>query len=160
MPYIVHPIGVAKLLIEHDCPEEVVIAGILHDTVEDTSVTRAELLDEFGEKVAHLVEGASEADKRDVWENRKQQFIESLKTADEEVLLVVCADKVDNIRSIREDYAKMGEAVWARFSRPKEKQGWYFRAVINTLGPRLTENPGRSLLKQLQEEVQNIFEDS
>ena len=78
IPYIVHPLGVAKLLIEHGCPDHIVIAGILHDTTEDTPVTLEQIKDIFGLAVAALVEEASEPDKSDTWENRKKSTIQVL----------------------------------------------------------------------------------
>ena len=109
IPYIAHLISVAKILIEYDCAEEIIVAGLLHDTVEDTSVTLEDIRKSFGEKVASLVEAASEPDKSDTWENRKRHTIEYLKTAPMDVLLLSCADKLDNIRSIKEDYERFGE---------------------------------------------------
>lgn len=157
IPYVIHPLGVAKILIDLGCAEEIVAAGILHDTVEDTNATLEQIRREFGSKVAQLVEAASEADKSDTWENRKRQFIESLRTAPMDGLLVVCADKLDNIRAIREDYARMGESLWSRFSRPKEKQRWYFQSLVAILSQRLDGEPGAALLKQFQEEVEKVF---
>ncbi len=57
VPYIIHPLGVAKILIEHGCSEEIVVAGILHDTVEDTAITLEDIRRSFGERVDHLVQG-------------------------------------------------------------------------------------------------------
>jgi len=100
IPYIVHPLGVAKTLIEYGCPEHVIVAGILHDTVEDTPVTLNEIKETFGWHVAELVGAASETDKADTWENRKNHTVEMLKILSEEALILVLADKMDNIRAI------------------------------------------------------------
>ena len=97
IPYIVHPLAVAKILIDAGCPEDVVVAGILHDTVEDTPLSLDEIRHAFGTAVARIVEGASEPDKSKPWEERKAHTIESLKTASEAVLLVSCADKIENL---------------------------------------------------------------
>ena len=86
IPYIAHLISVAKILIEYDCAEEIIVAGLLHDTVEDTSVTLEDIRNSFGETVASLVDAASEPDKSDTWENRKKHTIEYLKTAPMDVL--------------------------------------------------------------------------
>ena len=63
VPYLIHPLNVAKLLIQGGCVEEVVVAGLLHDTVEDTDMELADIEAEFGPGVAALVAGASEPDK-------------------------------------------------------------------------------------------------
>ncbi len=121
VPYIVHPLGVAKILIEAGCSEDVVVAGILHDTVEDSSTRIDDIRRDFGEEVARLVSGASEPDKSDTWENRKQHTIDNLETAPMDAVYVSLADKLANIRDIRADYEKLGDDVFLRFNRPKEK---------------------------------------
>jgi (p)ppGpp synthase/HD superfamily hydrolase len=124
IPYITHPLNVAQILIEYECPESVVTAGILHDTLEDTQATVDDIRDAFGYEVADLVNAVSEPNKSDTWENRKAHTIKHLKTASPEVLMISLADKMDNIKKIREDYEKIGNKVWERFNRPKEKQKW------------------------------------
>ena len=59
VPYLIHPLNVAKLLIEEGCEEELVVAGILHDTVEDTDVELVDIAVVFGSRVSRLVAGAS-----------------------------------------------------------------------------------------------------
>jgi len=78
VPYLVHPLNVAKILIDSGCSDVVAVAGILHDTVEDTPITLDEIRKHFGQAVAELVAGASEPDKSDTWENRKKHTIEYL----------------------------------------------------------------------------------
>ena len=157
IPYIVHLISVAKILIEYDCTEEVVVAGLLHDTVEDTSITLEDIRRSFGEKVARLVEAASEPDKSDTWENRKRHTIEYLKTAPMDALLLSCADKLDNIRSIKEDYERFGESVWKRFRRAKDSQHWYYSALAEIFMSRAEGEPGATLFRQFYYEVQQVF---
>ena len=74
-PMIIHPINVANILNEYGFDENVVAAGYLHDTVEDTKVTLDDLKNSFGEDIASLVEGASEPDKSLSWEERKKHTI-------------------------------------------------------------------------------------
>ena len=59
-PYIVHPFAVAVILAQAGCPDEVIAAGILHDTIEDTDLTLADLEQAMGPSVAAIVQGASE----------------------------------------------------------------------------------------------------
>jgi (p)ppGpp synthase/HD superfamily hydrolase len=157
IPYIIHPISVAKILIEYDCSDEVVIAGLLHDTVEDTAVTLEAIRRSFGEKVARLVEAASEPDKSDTWENRKRHTIDYLRTASMDVLLLSCADKLDNIRSIKEDFERFGESVWKRFRRAKDAQKWYYSELADLFMSRAEGEPGATLFRQFNYEVQQVF---
>ena len=157
LPYMVHPLGVARILIECRADKEVVAAGLLHDTVEDTRVTLAEIERDFGPRVARLVEGASEPDRSETWEKRKRHTLAHLRTAPAEVLLVVGADKLDNIRSIQEDLTRLGAALWDRFNRPREAQKWYYASLVEVLGERLQEEPAASLFRVFAEAVRQVF---
>lgn len=157
IPYITHPLSVGNLLIRYGCPDPLVVAGILHDTVEDTPVTLAEIEQTFGPQVAELVAGASEPDKSAPWEQRKQHTIDYLRTASMDVLLVVCADKIDNVRSTRVEYAEQGEAVWTYFSRPRDKQAWYYRSLAEVLLNRSSSEPGATMFRHLADEVAQLY---
>lgn len=154
IPYILHPLGVAKILIEQGLQDEVVIAGILHDTVEDTPVTIEQIRRKFGKKVARLVEGASEPDKSDTWENRKKHTIEHLKKASLNLLYVSCADKLDNIRSMIQDHKKVGEKLFGRFNRPKAQQKWYYTSLAKVFLSRKRNDP---LFVEFDKAVRQLF---
>ncbi len=160
VPYIVHPLGVAKILIEAGCSEDVAVAGILHDTVEDSSTRIDDIRRDFGEEVARLVEGASEPNKSDTWENRKQHTIDILETAPMDAVYVSLADKLANIRDIRADYEKLGDDVFLRFNRPKEKQEWYYRAMADLFSKRIVDEPFLSLMLELRFEIVKVFQGS
>ncbi len=158
IPYIIHPLNVAKFLIESDCPEHVVAAGILHDTLEDTRVTFEEIRDAFGSEVAELVGSVSEPNKSDhTWENRKAHTLKRLKTASSETIMIALADKMDNITAIREDRERSGEKVWMRFRRPKEMQQWYYGALAEIFSARLTDGKAAALVNAYKTEVDRVF---
>jgi len=157
IPYIIHPIRVAKILIESRCPEDVVVAGILHDTLEDTSVTVDDLREHFGDSVASIVASVSEPNKSDAWESRKKFVIEALKNAPTEVLLVACADHFDNIVEIEDAFGMIGDDVWLRFNRPKEQQGWYYKTLADIFSHRSDDERIQFLATRLKYKVQKIF---
>jgi len=158
IPYITHPLNIAKILIEQECPEQVIVAGILHDTLEDTRVTADEIRDLFGSEVAALVEAVSEPNKSDhTWENRKAHTLKILRTALPEVLMISLADKLDNIKAIREDHEKTGDRIWKRFNRPKEKQQWYYEAILNVFFARLNGKQTLALVHQFKSDVDHVF---
>lgn len=157
VPYISHPLSVAKTLSEHHCAEELVIAAILHDTIEDTNVTRDDLQHHFGERITSLVESLSEPDKSATWEVRKQHTIAFLEHAPPDVLLIACADKLDNARSLQDDWLRVGEKVWSFFSRPKSHQCWYYTSLVDVFTRRATEEPLISLSQQLKTTVEALF---
>jgi hypothetical protein len=73
------------------------------------------------------------------------------------VLLVSCADKIENLEAIREDRERVGEEVWARFRRGRDQQAWYYRSVLSVMAERLTAAPGHSLLLHLKKAVAEVF---
>lgn len=156
-PYIVHPISVGRILLESGCPEIVVVAGLLHDTVEDTDVSLEEVQRVFGEGVAELVAVVTEPDKSDTWENRKGHTLESLRSASKEVLLIALADKLDNICSIREAIKWQGDKVWERFRRLKDDQSWYYRGLVELFDRCIKEEPGMTILSEFRLKVEEVF---
>ncbi len=109
-PYIVHPMAVKKILEEWGMDEDTIIAGVLHDTVEDTSVTLDDIRKEFGESVAFLVDGVTKlstarAGMRDIdtyLPETKDNFLRLLIAlgADIRVLIIKLADRLHNIRTL------------------------------------------------------------
>jgi (p)ppGpp synthase/HD superfamily hydrolase len=136
-PYLLHPLAVAEILDRAGCKEETVVAGLLHDVVEDTGLELEDVRAGFGDQVAELVAGASEPDKGAVWEKRKGHTVEHLRTAPVDVVLISCADKLHNLLSMAEDLRVGGEAVWDRFNRPREKQRWYYTELSRVYRARL-----------------------
>lgn len=132
LPYIVHPLEVLQILYTMEADVEVMAAGVLHDTVEDTDTTLDEIRDIFGERVAELVASNTE-DKCKSWDERKQHTITALKDAEIDVKKLIFADKLSNQRSIARDYAQLGDELWTRFNAPKEKQAWYYSGIQDSL---------------------------
>ena len=156
VPYIVHPVGVMLALIE--CGEtdpELLTAALLHDTVEDTGVTLAELRERFGTRIALIVEGCSEPNKNDTWEHRKQHTVAHLRTAPRDVALVSAADKLHNVRSMAADYSTMGERLWSRFKRGKPEIAWYYRSATDSL--KASELREHEVVRKLDEAVKGLF---
>ncbi|MEK3889367.1 HD domain-containing protein [Bacillus sp. FSL K6-3431] len=154
IPYITHPFAVGMILQQAGYSEEVVAAGLLHDTIEDTDTTEEELLQEFGEKVLNLVMAATEQDRSLSWEDRKQATINGLALKTPEQIAVVVADKIHNVCSIRTDIDKNGEEVWSRFNRGKQEQAWYYTSIIKAITPFEKKVP---LIEKLSAEVNCLF---
>ena len=155
-PYIVHPLEVALILAQYNWNEDVICAGLLHDVVEDTSVTIDEIKEMFGEKVAAFVSTLTE-DKNKSWEERKQHTISQVKKLEtKEELLLLCADKLANLRSMKADLECLEENLfWSRFSRGKEKQKWYYSELLKEL--QIMEN--HPIYKEMQRLYCEIFKE-
>ncbi|MBQ3980782.1 MAG: bifunctional (p)ppGpp synthetase/guanosine-3',5'-bis(diphosphate) 3'-pyrophosphohydrolase, partial [Treponema sp.] len=132
IPYIVHPMEVMQLLSAEGLPEEIIIAGILHDTLEDTDTKPEEIEQKFGKSVLDIVLTESE-DKSKTWRERKQHTIDCLKKDTMATKLVCCADKLSNIKSMYADFLSIGEKLWQRFNAPKEDIKWYYESIANAL---------------------------
>jgi len=144
IPYIAHLMGVASLVLEAGGDEDLAIAALLHDVVEDCggAPMLKEVRRRFGRRVAKVVDGCTDADvyPKPPWEERKKKYIARLKNEDHQTRLVSAADKLNNVRSILSDYRAMGELVWARFNGGREGTLWYYRSLRDEF---LRDKPNR-----------------
>jgi len=117
-PYITHPVAVARVLAEQNVDVETLVAAILHDTIEDTPVDRAQLAAEFGETVAELVDGVTKLDKLK-FQDRQEAAAESFRkmllamARDLRVILIKLADRLHNMRTL----GAQGEEARQRIAR-------------------------------------------
>lgn len=131
-PYILHPIETVQILASMDADTNLLMAGVLHDTLEDTDATLRDLVDRFGTDVAALVNGHTE-DKRRTWYQRKLCTLRELPEADRRMKMLIMADKTANLRDMYSDYLKVGDGLWTRFRAPKKFQAWYCSKMIDGL---------------------------
>lgn len=133
IPYLSHLIGVASLVLEAGGDEDLAIAALLHDVVEDCGgePMLKEVRRRFGSRVAKIVDGCTDAYviPKPEWRERKVSYINRLKTEDADTRLVSAADKLNNIRSILSDYRAVGESVWSRFNGKRDGTLWYYRTL-------------------------------
>ena len=125
-PYLVHPLEVALVLAEMKMDAAAVAAGLLHDSVEDTSVTIVDIRKEFGEQVAHIVEGVTKISQID-FSSREEQQAENLRKMmlamvdDIRVVLIKLADRLHNMRTLEH--------------LPPERQQKIARETLDIYGP-------------------------
>ncbi len=104
-PYIEHPMQVARILADHSLDLPTIVAGLLHDTIEDTAVSYENIAKEFGDQIANLVEGVTKISKLKIsdWEKRNAENVRKMimaSTKDIRVIFIRLADKLHNIRTI------------------------------------------------------------
>lgn len=156
--YAAHPIEVGFILSECDVAYEVIIAGILHDTLEDTTATYSLLKNRFGNKVARLVKGVSEDDKSLNWKTRKQKSINHLKNeASKEEKYIICADKLSNIKSFSRSLKNIENPqesfIWKKFNAGYKKQKWYYKESLKGL----KELKGKKIYEELSKYIKKVF---
>ena len=133
IPYITHPMETAVIISLMTEDEDLVVAALLHDVIEDTDVTPEELEERFGRRVTELVLEETE-DKSGSWFERKSATVEHLKHATLENKMLTLADKLSNLRSTARDYMMVGEDIWQRFNeKDKSKHKWYYGSITREL---------------------------
>lgn len=144
-PYINHPYSVGFLLGQYTNDEDIIVAGILHDVLEDViGYSRSDMEREFGRRVLKIVEDVTEKKdpstskkmKKDTWQIRKDAYIAHLSLAKKEALLVSCADKIHNMLTLMDTHKEIGELLWKKFGASKEKSLWFYGAVLSAIRKR------------------------
>lgn len=135
IPYVAHLLSVAAIALEHGATEDEAIAAVLHDAVEDQggAPIADRIRQAFNDEVARIVLACSDTDvlPKPPWRQRKEAYVEHLKTASPSVRLVSASDKLHNARAILADYRHDGEELWDRFNGGRDGTLWYYRALAN-----------------------------
>jgi (p)ppGpp synthase/HD superfamily hydrolase len=133
-PYVAHLLAVASLVLEDGGDEEQAIAALLHDAPEDQGgkQTLEAIRGRFGERVAEIVDGCTDTYEtpKPPWRQRKEAYLENLKSATPEVCRVSLSDKLHNARSILTDLLRSGEDVWGQFNGGKAGTLWYYHSLL------------------------------
>lgn len=157
MPYIVHPLEVMHILMLMGADKNLMAAGVLHDTVEDTEATLEEIAVIFGDDVAELVASHTEKDKALPWKTRKEIALEHLKHANKREQMLVLADKLSNMRAIARDYNALHDKLWERFNRGMESQSWYYHGGVDALVQLGEYADTKALYEEFVEVVDKVF---
>lgn len=150
---IFHPFTVGMILQRAGASTECVIAGILHDVVEDTKYTLDDIEREFGSKIALIVDEVTE-NKALPWKERKIDAINKIKTASLDGKLVECADKISNLETMYSLYLDEGDSIWASFNKPKDEQKWYYTSMYQAV---LENTKDNELFNRLKNILRKVF---
>lgn len=157
LPYIVHPFEIAMILQRNEIlDQEILAAGILHDTLEDGDLDSTYLEKTFSTRVKQLVLDASEelpGRKKRPWKIRKAHTIQKIQTLNTDAKLIICADKLSNARSMVRAYEQVGDKLWERFNAGFEEQRWYYDGLVEVL----KDLSGYPMYQELQTVVESIF---
>lgn len=160
IPYITHPFSVASIVAEYTADEDVVIAALFHDIIEDVEVQafgEKEIRDQFGDKVFELVMHCTQQleDNGGNWKERKLAYLQHLADTPDLALMIVAGDKVHNLMSILEDFKSVSYAIFDRFNAEMEDTLWFYQEVGKVIEqsnlPTEFYNRLKSLIDQLEE---------
>jgi (p)ppGpp synthase/HD superfamily hydrolase len=164
IPYMAHLIGVAALVMGQaggpvPVTEDMIIAALLHDAVEDHGgmPRLREIEQRFGPEVSRMVAGLSDTfaedhDKKEGWEVRKKNYLDRLSHESDDVLLISAADKLYNAKAILDDFKEIGPKVFDRFKRGAKDQLWYFDQLLNVF----RAHPSNRIVNELESVVHEL----
>lgn len=156
VPYLTHLMAVSSLVAEYGGDEDLMIAALLHDTLEDRPdrITLPQIIARFGWRVGHVVHGCTDSHQlpKLPWEQRKTVFLERLHRESADVKLVAAADKLHNASSLLRDARILGDSHWARFNASKERQCWYLRSCVEAL----RDGWSNEIVVTLKQTVENL----
>ncbi|MFH1453106.1 MAG: HD domain-containing protein [Armatimonadota bacterium] len=167
-PYFFHPYSVADMLSGYTGDEDIIIAGLLHDVLEDVpGYDYDDMERNFGKRIAGIVSEVSEEKDPDdtkekneaTWESRKRKYLEHLEHASYEALMVSAADKYHNLFSLYIAYKAQGEGLWSKFNASPEKTLWFYESVIKVLQERLDSKIVKDLTDIYTEIRNSVFKD-
>jgi (p)ppGpp synthase/HD superfamily hydrolase len=161
-PYVTHLYSVAMMLTEYTKDENVIIAALLHDTLEDTDYTLAELTEDFGGTVAQIVDALSErkmdGDSKVSWNDRKKAYAKQLKNGPIEAIMVAAADKAHNFRTSVEEYYEDHNRFLQDFGKNLDERLEVYQTIANVINNRLS-GPLLSEFNHVFEEYKNFIYD-
>jgi (p)ppGpp synthase/HD superfamily hydrolase len=162
VPYLSHVLSVSATVLEYGGTEDVAIAALLHDVVEDCGGRPiVDLLRErFGDHVTEIVLGCSDTieQPKPSWKQRKDRYLSHLPEASPEVLLVSAADKLHNLQSLLREERRLGHHLWLHFRAGRDGTLWYYERLFeifqrSTLPFDLVEQIGK-LVDALRERIE------
>jgi (p)ppGpp synthase/HD superfamily hydrolase len=145
LPYISHLMAVVLILSDYTDEEDTIVAGLLHDTLEDTDYTLEELREDFGGPVAELVLTLTEPKTAPngaklSWIERKKTYAKQLKVGSEQALMIAAADKAHNFRTLVEEYHDDHKRFLQDFGPNVDERMEAYQTIANAINSRLKSN--------------------
>lgn len=161
IPYIVHPLIVGLILARITQSEDVVVAGLLHDTVEDSldskKITIETIKNRFGNKVAKIVSDVTEGPRTLSWVLHKKEAVNKISKLSHDSLLVKAADVISNCTELIADFQKDGDSTFRRFNVPKEHLIQHYVETIEEIVRVWPTHPLRSDLDYHLSEIRGMY---
>ncbi len=157
-PFILHPLEVASLLLDAGAPDRLIAAGVMHDLIEKTDVSAADLRRRFGRRIAGLVLAVSDDDQIAGYAKRKAALRQQVADAGDEALTLFAADKLSKLRELRRENAveSNGSAAPGRVRALRARRLKHYRRSLALLEERIPES---SLVRELRDELDALLRD-
>ena len=164
IPYISHPFAVAMIINRYTTDEDIVVAGILHDILEDVKpsvYSEADMRSDFGDEITNIVKDVSEdkiaGEPEKPWINRKENYLAHLKSLETvEPIIVSCADKIHNLTDMLDEYEKIGNELWQKFNASKDDELWFYEAFLKLAQEKVIPKEMKADLASLVKKLEYI----
>ncbi len=152
--YIAHTFGVMELASMVTDDEDILIAALGHDLVEDTDMTFEKIREKFGTRVAHIIWGVTKDDTLPDWRTRNEAYLARLSDesqTEEGSVVVALADKIYNISDMIDNHRRFGPSMWVKFKADAADQVWWYESVLAIGERRVPDSELNTMLQELIE---------
>lgn len=158
-PFILHPLEVAALLYDDGAPDHLIAAGVMHDLIEKTDATPADLRERFGPRITGLVLAVSDDDRIAGYAKRKAALRRQVAGAGEEALTLFAADKLSKLRELRRETTgdSTNSATPSRVRALRARRLRHYQRSLALLEERLHDSP---LVRELRDELAMLHRES
>lgn len=158
IPYIIHPFGVMTIASNATSDEDILIACLMHDVLEDVDssiYSEADMRKDFGDRVVAIVKDVTKDESEKDWHKRSKAYLNHLEhEASNEAIIVSASDKIHNLLSIITDHTTHGDDLWQRFTtKSSADQLWWYESILEVITKR---NAPASLIAELSNKVESL----
>jgi (p)ppGpp synthase/HD superfamily hydrolase len=158
IPYIIHPVGVMMIASNATDDEDILIACLMHDVIEDVDssiYSKDDMRADFGDRVVSIVLDVTKDSQAKDWYDQSNSYLQHLEhKASEEAIIVSASDKIHNLQSILVDFENCGDDIWQIFNTKNScDQLWWYKEVLKVVKKR---SPDLMLIKDFEKLVSNL----
>ena len=165
IPYISHPVAVAMIISEYTTDEDIIVAGILHDILEDVKpsiYSEADMRGDFGDKITDIVKDVSEdkvaGEPEKPWIERKKGYLAHLNNlANVGPIIVSTADKIHNLTDMLDEYDRVRDELWQRFNATKEDELWFYKSFLEIIQKKAIPEKMKADLESLVNMLESVI---
>lgn len=165
IPYISHPVAVAMIINKYTTDEDIIVAGVLHDILEDVKpsiYSEMDMRDDFGDKITGIVKDVSEdkvaGEPEKPWIERKKGYLAHLDNlANVEPIIVSTADKIHNLTDMLDEYERVGDGLWEKFNASKDDELWFYKSFLEIIQKKAIPEKMKADLESLINMLESVI---